>query len=209
MRKDFAIQKFGLNKQLMPNTDYEVYGYLSHGDVVKENTFTDYSCMYGRPNPNNMVGTGVNQYGQIIVTLKKDRMKHRTTMVIGNSLDERDYTAPTSIEGKKDLASMGLSSIKNIANIYEYLKKKADGEDVKEYLSLDKLLLNCGVNYFELQYHGGVTLDDIESISLLEDYHIEKSGVVPDKEIPEELRNLCKKKGIKTYVVKDGQKNEV
>lgn len=74
---------------------------------------------------------------------------------------------------------------------------------------MDKLLLNCGVNYFELQYHGGVTLDDIESISLLEDYHIEKSGVVPDKEIPEGLRNLCKKKGIKTYVVKDGQKNEV
>ena len=199
-RKQLTSNFYGSDKKLLPITDYEVYGYLSHGDHVKE-------CQTN--NQNNIVGNGVGQYGQIIVTLKKDRMKYRTTVTDCDSLDGQTSVHPIMMEDKKDSSIMKhMAKSGMLREALKYKKKKEAGEDVSEMLSLDHTL-QTGMNaYVELQFHGGVSLEDIESVTLNTNYVSNKKGFVPDQDFPPELLETLKKNGIKAQVVR-GDKLEV
>ena len=199
-RKQFTSDKFGSDKNLLPNTDYEVYGYLSHGDYVKECRMED---------KHNMVGTGVGQYGQIIVTLKKDRMKYRTTTTDCDSLDAYNSAHPILMEDKKDSSILKqMSKMEVLQESMRYKKKKEAGEDVSDMLSFDHLLETGGNSYLELQFHGGVSLEDIESVTLNANYVSDKKNFVPDQDFPPELLETLKKNGIKAQIVR-GDKLEV
>ncbi len=58
-RKKTTNMFFGADTNTLPLEKYEIYGYGSHGDLVKEST------------QESQVGQGVGQYGQIVVKLKK------------------------------------------------------------------------------------------------------------------------------------------
>ncbi|MBQ9437441.1 MAG: hypothetical protein IJU50_03845 [Lachnospiraceae bacterium] len=193
-RKEFTQSKFGSDKNLLPDKEYEVYGYLSHGDLVKE-------CQNGVQT--NKVGNGIGQYGQIIVTLKKDRMKYRTTTTDADSLDAWQSAHPVLMEDKKDSACVKtMSKGVVLEEAVKYKQRKERGEDVSDMLTIDNLLTAGENGYVELQFHGGVTLEDIESITLNTNYVSDNKNFAPDTDIPPELLDSLKRNGIKAYVVR-------
>ena len=193
-RKEFTQSKFGSDKNLLPDKEYEVYGYLSHGDLVKE-------CRNGVQT--NKVGNGIGQYGQIIVTLKKDRMKYRTTTTDADSLDAWQSAHPVLMEDKKDSACVKtMSKGVVLEEAVKYKQRKERGEDVSDMLTIDNLLTAGENGYVELQFHGGVTLEDIESITLNTNYVSDNKNFAPDTDIPPELLDSLKRNGIKAYVVR-------
>ncbi len=206
-RKKFTAKKFGTSKNLLKNEEYEVYGYLSHGDLKKE-------CNLNTKRfKDNTVGYGVTQYGQMVVKLKKNNMRYRTTMLVGDSLSNESSGMPILMEDKKDIASVGgISGINGISSLmYEIMNdawKEKNGEPV-DPPSLNDFLNKVGQSYLELQFHGGVSIEDIESITLIGDYKAEKGKPEPDTELDPELVKMCKENGIKTFFLKDGDLNEV
>ena len=206
-RKKFTAKKFGSKENLLDEKQYEVYGYLSHGDIKKEETF----------NPNNIrenvVGRGVEQYGQIIVKLKNNNMRYRTTMLVGDSYSNQKSGLPIMMEDKKDIASIGGMSgmcgfSTMVSEMMEHAWKEKNGEPVPPP-NLDDLLNMTGQSYLELQFHGGVSVDDIDSITFIGDYKAAEGKPAADTEFDPELLKMCKENGIKAFSLKGGDMNEL
>lgn len=196
-RKAFTRRKFGVDGDTLPADMYEIYGYLSHGDLVEET------------NPNSLVGQGVGQYGQVIVKLKKERLRNRTTAVIGDSLTGIN-SSNAALQDRMDLQSVnGLQKQNVIVNAYRYLRAKKAGEDVSEFLNYEKALSSFEVSYTELQFHGQVTLDDIESVTLVANAQAATEGAVVEREMPEELQEMLQSLGIKAQIVKEDGLHEL
>lgn len=194
MRKQFTRASFGVDPETLPPDQFEIYGYASHGDLVKESK------------EESFVGQGVGQYGQVVVTLKKDAMRDRTTMMIGDSLDAWQSARVNWVD-QPDLHAV---SVKNrlslIEGAYEHLLRKA--ADPNHETDLEDLLRDAQASYAELQYHGGVRVADIESVTLIADY-IAEDGVEVEKEMPQELVNRLKTLGIRAKIVKEGNEHEL
>ena len=203
LREDFTQKKYGTDKNLLPKADYEVYGYLSDGNLQKE-------C--DLKNEENRIGKGVGVYGQVIVRLKKERMKYRTTVTIGDSLDGQRESHPMLMEEKKDIYVVnnhGCEQENLLVSLMEDELKKKAGQSV-DPPGINNLLKRTTAQYVELQFHGGITVEDIESITLIGDYE-ERSEQKqkPDREMDPELKEKCRKLGIKTFFAKDGKVTEV
>lgn len=212
-RKGFTQTKFGADINTLQADMYEVYGYLSHGDLVKETKpWIDpkqSKKTIKKSEQGSFIGRQVSQYGQVVVKLKKDRMKNRTTAVIGDSLTESS-SAISAWQDRMDLLSVGGGSKSNIiVNAYRYKKAKEAGADVSEFLDYDQAMYDLDGSYTELQFHGQVTLDDIESVTLLANAQGATEGAVIEKEMPEELLEMLHSLGIKAQIVKEDGLHEV
>ena len=198
VRKDFTKKAFGVEG--IPPEKYEIYGYLSHGDMVRESKIDDPKCR---------VGLGAGQYGQVVVKLKNSSMKNRTTTLIGDSLSGHASSHVAWVQ-KPDMQSVTAKNRTDmIKAAYFYDKKKQDPNGhPEEDTDLDAMLELTDACYAELQYHGGVSAGDIESITLITDYQADP-GVPVDKEIPGELLDKLKELGIKTTIVSGGEEHEV
>ena len=75
-------------------------------------------------------------------------------------------------------------------------------------MDLENLLQDAQVGYAELQYHGGVRVEDIESVTLIADY-IAEEGVEVEREMPQELVDRLKALGIRAKIVKEGNEHEL
>ena len=135
-RKEISEFLFGTDISNAENKDFEKYGYLCDG-----NPKLDFD--------NNKL---VNQYGNVCVRFKKDKIKRCTTFTSGDSLDEiRVYGnnyRPSSVENPS------FSS-----EVDPYVKYQ-DNDDLLKHLN------KASKPYIELQYHGKITLDDVESVSI-------------------------------------------
>lgn len=194
VRKDFSKDSFGVDPETLPADQYEIYGYASHGDLVKESK------------ADSEVGKGVSQYGQVVVTLKKDSMRNRTTMMIGDSLDARQSARVNWVDRPDLQAVSSKARISLIDGAYEHHQRKA--ADPNHEVDLEDLLQDAHVGYAELQYHGGIRVEDIESVTLIADYNAEE-GVEVEQEMPQELVDRLKALGIKAKIVKEGQEHEL
>ena len=133
------------NLNVLPNDQYEVYGYLSQGDLKKE------------------VKSSINEvstYGQVIVKLKSERMKERITMMLGDSLNAEEFGHPVKEGQPLGLYNIGIEGRKEVLKkAYEYAKRKKDPNyDPKNdsELTLDSILGDDTMTpYMELQFHGG------------------------------------------------------
>jgi len=86
---------------------------------------------------------GVDQYGNIRITLKDD-VANRTTMTAGDSLN--DYTVPVQVtDAREGLSDKALSNASQPNSV-------AAG--------------HVQVSYYEAQIHGGVSLSDVKSVDL-------------------------------------------
>ena len=190
-RKNFTKNSFGVDTDTLPPEEYEVYGYASHGDLVKESS------------PDSRVGMGCEQYGQVIVTLKKDAMKHRVTTSVGDSLSNQ-MNARVAMVDRPDFISVGgKHRLETMTAAYKHFHDNPSAPiDFEEFVG------DVGVPYVELQYHGGVKMEDIESVTLISNL---KTSDIEDADVdmPEELVNSLKQLGIKAIVVKDGVANEL
>lgn len=95
------------------------------------------------PPPNN-----VNFYGNINVKIKQDRALKKATITFQDSLSDGDKCPPTPAV-RPHFTSFRLSYGGRVVNA---LKGSS--------------LTNWGSSYTEVQYHGGLTMDDVESIHM-------------------------------------------
>lgn len=187
---------FGVDRTVgMPAEQYEIYGYGSHGDLVKESK------------SESNVGQGVGQYGQIVVKLKKDALKGRVTMTLGDSLDSYQIVRPTFVNQPDFLAVSAHARYGLGIDAYLHNKQVEKGEN--DPVDLERALEKAGMGYLELQYHGSLQVEDIESVTLLADYQSKEPGFQPETEMPPELVARLKMLGIRATIVKDGKENEL
>lgn len=150
--------------ELQPH-EYPKYGFLSQADAVAD--------LY--------VNGGMwCQYGDVSIQLKKDRLFHRTTLTVGDSVNfGRCFTmVPTRVDNVKATCVCGLQ--------HDGKALMAPPEPVLCYYLLASWILDRKITpanfpiiesiakdappvfeFFELQYHGSLTLDkDVERIDV-------------------------------------------
>lgn len=82
-------------------------------------------------------------YGSVVITLKRENLEDRTTITFGDSLDRRHSLLPSEVTDIKPYS------------IERLLDSKNDDPYHDDFSS----------NYIELQYHGGVSVEDIKEIT--------------------------------------------
>jgi len=172
---------FGHNLEKETFIFSEKYGYLSSKDFLEDIDF--FSKRYG-----------TSQYGDIIISFNKDKIKDRITYTLDDSLLAGATKAVVSGDFKDNL-SLGIDKY-NLKKYYEVLKDFSESDDA---ISLTKEIKkeNGFFRYIELQYHGDITLDDVNEICF-------------SKDLPkEDIIKILKDKNIKLFRLEDGKIVEV
>jgi phage protein len=172
---------FGHNLEKETFIFSEKYGYLSSKDFLEDIEF--FSKRYG-----------TSQYGDIIISFNKDKIKDRITYTLDDSLLAGATKAVVSGDFKDNL-SLGIDKY-NLKKYYEVLKDFSESDDA---ISLTKEIKkeNGFFRYIELQYHGDITLDDVNEICF-------------SKDLPkEDIIKILKDKNIKLFRLEDGKIVEV
>lgn len=156
---------FQINPEQLGKTDYPKYGYIACKNKMLE-LFKNSSLSY--------------QYGDVMITLKKERLAERTTMTVGDSMNFADFMrkVPTFIADPKIICIRGdahsnsvplLNQIRlksrffYVDQIYQYILDNTLSAE-KPYL-LSEVFEENGFEFFELQFHGNIQMDrDIERV---------------------------------------------
>lgn len=146
-RKEASDRMYGHGG--LDDSEYEKYGYLGLADEDE-----DADDVY-RP-----------EYGEVTYSLKKDRMQDRVTYSFGDSLNTIDRISTPGYAGDAPTIE-GMTSVgraRNVRRILREYEKYKNGE--LNYNEMFMKLRDYADNaYIELQYHGPVTFEDIDSIS--------------------------------------------
>lgn len=171
-RKDVSERLFGHSK--IGDAEYEKCGYIGMQDETADADDT------ARP-----------MYGSITYTLRKDRMKDRTTYTFGDSLNRIDYLSSAgyagdhpTIEGMTALSGAGPAQ--KVLKAYRQYKKGEISYD-EMFRSIRQYANN---EYIELQFHGAVTAADIERVSFLRESYLRTAF---DTMTPERRKSVLKK----------------
>lgn len=141
-RKTISKKLFGAEVDEMKISEFEKYGYLGSKDIR-----ADYKS------------SATSQYGKTIVKFKKDRLKDRVTYTVDDSLTNGIYDEV--IGGKiGDECSISGVPVFNTGDLIEYFKES----DLAAIDNADELAQLMGCRYWEIQFHGKLTIDDVESI---------------------------------------------
>ena len=166
---------FGHNLDKESFVSSEKYGYLSSKDFLKDIEF--FSKRHG-----------TSQYGDIIISFNKGKVKDRITYTLDDSLLAGATKAVVPGDFKDNL-SLGIDKY-NLKKYYEVLKDLSENNDA---ISLTKEIKkeNGFFRYIELQYHGDITLDDVNEICF-------------SKDLPkEDIIKILKDKNIKLFRLED------
>lgn len=175
-RRIASYRLFGNDAMHMEKSEFEKYGYLGSKDFL-----------------NDALSSATSQYGKTIVKFNKDRLKDRVTYTIDDSLGNALYNEV--IGGKiGDECSISGVPIFNMDDVLDYFKES----DLEDIYNADEFAQVMGCRYFELQYHGKLTIDDVDSICFT-------GRDNPTDEILKQLKD----KGIKVYKIKGGKVNEM
>ena len=166
---------FGHNLDKKSFVSSEKYGYLSSKDFLKDIEF--FSKRHG-----------TSQYGDVIINFNKDKIKDRITYTLDDSLLAGATKAVVPGDFNKNL-SLGIDKY-NLKKYYESLKSLLESDDA---ISLTKEIKkeNGFFRYIELQYHGDITLDDVNEICFTND--------LPK----EDIIKILKDKNIKLFRLED------
>lgn len=191
VRKKTVRALFGADVEHLRPEDYPKYGYLTGMAPDKDVIFN--SEMYWH-------------FGDVLVTFKKDRVFHRTTLTVGDSVNfGRCFTmVPTMVDRVRATCLSGLehdgkalSKIPNPVAAYMYftsliLKKRITE---KNFTDLEEIASDAPpiFEFFELQFHGELTLEDIERIDVQPDNEEEEK-------ICAELKPLYEARGVPFYI---------
>jgi len=135
-RRQASNKLFG-TKRGTAKEDYEFYGYLGHKDIVED-----------------IVAAHPRQYGDVVVTLKP-HVRERTTFTIDDSLGPatNERMVASLLE---DVNPVNLR-LRDAEELYNMPVEKMNPVDVVD---------TCYIRYVEAQYHGGLTIADIESVHI-------------------------------------------
>lgn len=170
-RINTSHDNFGISKTAK-SEEFEKYGLLAEKDVNKR--------------------VGGDWYGQTTIRWKKDKVN--ATFTMDDSLDDYEFIAPSLVTDPK-ITSIAARNGRNIRCV-DLNQFKAIQQASKKGIDdmLDKM---PGVYYIELQYHGQLTMDCIESVTFAE----KSEARVAKKAIKKLLQ-----KGIPCYIQNENKK---
>ena len=175
-RKTASYRLFGDDAKNMAADEFEKYGYLGSMDFKVDAKTSQ---------------TG--QYGRTIVKFKKDELKDRVTYTVDDSLGNAIHGEV--IGGKiGDECSISGVPLFNTDDLLEYFKE-SDWADID---NADEIAQLMGCRYWEIQFHGKLTIDDVDSICYM-------GRDKPTAEILEQL----KEHGVKVYKLASGKLSEL
>lgn len=164
-RREVTANLFGCDTSRMEPADYPKYGFLSQADAKRDLLVNAHMSM---------------QFGDASIRLKKQRMMHRTTLCVGNSVNLGNSMAmiPTRTDNVKATCIVGLPHNKQARTphdpltLYYYMAMKLLQKQlsVDNFASLDQVTDDAPMifEYFELQYHGILSLEnDVERIDVI------------------------------------------
>lgn len=136
----------------LDDTEYEKYGYIGFKDEAED--WDDYSHPgYGGNSP-------------LTYTLRKESVQDRTTYTYGDSLNTRHYMTSAGYAGPNPTIE-GISSLSSKNSILKkleaYRKYKNGAISYKDMFREIRSGVNNG--YIECQFHGPITIKDIERVS--------------------------------------------
>ena len=169
------------NDGSMAASEFEKYGYLGSKDVVHDDNI---QLLF---------------YGEGKITFKKDKMMNRTTFTIGDSLRDAEGDGKTarfimgsSVANPDSTVAIGRPSL-----IDDFLHRTNQG--IEKYgIEGASGIGNKVRSYFELQYHGDLTLDDIESMTV-------DKNILDEVFKNEDLLQKVKDKNIKLHYIYNGE----
>jgi hypothetical protein len=171
---------------------FEKYGYLRAGSFKDEALLGD---------------VGVSQYGDASITFKKKNLMDRTTLTFGDSLDAggavgqitptkvNDFDVRHSARRMSDWATVDKDWQKlddNVANFTKMTNVQKNDFLMGDGISNSKI----SMRYTELQFHGDLTVDDIDTISIEQDMW----DYLPDSS-RKNIQNFVKLKNIKLEII--------
>jgi SPP1 gp7 family putative phage head morphogenesis protein len=144
-RKKVPEKLFGVDSSKLEAADFEKYGYMDSKDKAK-----------ALKNP------AASGYGGVLVTFKRDRVANRTTFTVGDSLDGVLGMRQNMIAG--DTQNPRANGIQT----YELRTFAATPKRNRTTLPTDaqEFADHFRGEYFEIQYHGDLTLDDVQSVAV-------------------------------------------
>ena len=179
VRKKATADLFGLDKEdilSLENEDFEKYGYLADSSLKADLTDSD-----------------ARQYGGVVVRFKKENVMDRTTFTIGDSLAQaRDGVIAASRVTNPSIAAVGDTQI---GDMFEGEMGQKTIEELKGTIgNVQQFNKQAKVPYVELQFHGDLSMDDVESIAVPK-YSLEERKLTP------EIRQMLEDKGVKILIV--------
>jgi len=173
-KRKFASHNLFNTPDNISNSGYEKYGYLGSKDLTK-----DYNPQLGF-------------YGDGIITFKKKGMMDRTTLTVGDSLrDAGDgrYIMGTPVKRIDSTVAIGRPSM--IDDFLERVENKIE----KDGIECASQIGYATRSYFELQYHGDLTLSDVDTMTI-------DKFILDEVFADASLRKKAKKAGIRfNYIV--------
>ncbi len=180
-RRHSTPEFFHVDINKLEGKDYERYGYLTCKDKNSE----DFKI--GAKNVSEW-------YGNVIMNFKKSNLIYRTTLTIGDSLNNRhklgkNSITPTMVNGPKIVCVPGYSKelVGLLANCI------SEGTLLPQYPgSLDKIKYNeLSLDYFELQFHGELSFkNDVESVDIIRTSGQNEDDKKEQERIANKIRNL-------------------
>lgn len=162
-------------------SEYEKYGFL--GSKNPKDDFKDDESFTG-------------DYGDSIVRFKKRNLMHRTTFTIGDSL----FNCMHDDIRSSPVINPQIASIQrgHVNEVIYGLNVVENANAEKSYLDIQALTRQ---KYIELQYHGNLTIDDVESVTF------NAKNTNPNNPEVRKIIAMLKERGIKCYL--SNSKSEV
>lgn len=155
-------------------SEYEKYGFL--GSKNPKDDFKDDESFTG-------------DYGDSIVRFKKRNLMHRTTFTIGDSL----FNCMHDDVRSSPVINPQIASIQrgHVNEVIYGLNVVENANAEKSYLDIQALTRQ---KYIELQYHGNLTIDDVESVTF------NAKNTNPNNPEVRKIIAMLKERGIKCYL---------
>lgn len=159
-RKEVTRILFGQDPETLQPWEFHKYGYLTSPDMHRE-LILNYSLIF--------------QYGSVVMTLRKERMMHRTTLCFGDSLNfgACSHLIPTRTDRIRATCIPGLKHAENALfrmdgiGLYLYIAEKilSNALTVDNFINIEQITEDAPpvFQFIELHYHGLIDLKrDIE-----------------------------------------------
>ena len=191
LRKRVSDKMFG-HRQGIQKKEYEKIGYI--GLDSEDDEYADpYHPFYGGSEP-------------MTLTFRKETMQDRVTYTYGDSLNERWSMSSAGYAGEHPTIE-GLSCADDSSTIRRILSKYQEYKDGKrDFNSMFHAVRGwANNNYIEAQFHGQVTVKDIEAASWKNQSGIDRCFNNMDKTQRNNVIRLLRENGVKLYYPKDGK----
>lgn len=128
-------------------------------------------------------------YGNIKLFYKRDNVDYRTTLTLGDSLNNREKMQPGLFTDKSDIGMWGTDRMLDWKSLYD---EEDIVRDISSAKTLHEIARILGLEYAEIQVHGEITADDFEYMGVNEIYDFESGRC-------DEAIFAAQQKGIPTF----------